>query len=357
MLTIGNTMFKRAIFCSRAIFALGVFAMLALSVSEVPAQNRNRIEGRVVTNNGKALTNVRVFLLNDAYGQRGFTYTDGSGRYEFRNLSSGNYYIQVEPAGTGYERQSVRVEVNPYNPSGVGGGAETFRVDIVLKPEKPTKKTEASEEIVTGPESVVFVQEVPAAAKAAYEEGASKLKKEDLKGAEVSLTHAIELFPDYYDALEMLGSMYVKHDYFDAAAPLLNRAVEINRTAWHSFYGLGVSLLELNQRAEGLQALRRAVGLNPKSINASMRLGMELAKEDRFADEAIKVLTSTTQMAGKRLPDAYLVLASLCSKKGHYKEAADALNSYLTALPTTDQREDIKRKIEDLRQKAAHSQQ
>lgn len=349
-----NTVLKRAMFFSRVIFAFGIVAILPLSAVDASAQNRNRIEGRVLTSEGKALPNVRVFLLNDAYGQRGFTYTDGSGRYEFRNLSAGNYYVQVEPAGTGYERQSVRVEVNPYNPSGVGG-AETFRVDVVLKPEKPTKKTEVSEEIVTGPESVVFVQEVPSAAKEAYQEGASKLKKEDLKGAEVSLTHAIQLFPDYYDALEMLGSMYVKHDYFDAAAPLLNHAVEINRTAWHSFYGLGVSLLELNQRPEGLEALRRAAVLNPKSINVSMRLGMELAKEERFADEAIKLLTITTQMAGKRLPDAYLALASLLSKKGQYKEAADALNAYLSALPTTDQREDIKRKIEDLRQKAART--
>jgi len=353
MRTMGYTILKRAIFGFRAIFALGVFAILAVPIVDVLAQNRNSIEGRVLTSDDKALSNVRVFLLNDAYGQRGFTYTDGSGRYQFRNLSAGNYYVQVEPAGTGYERQSVRVEVNPYNPSGVGG-AETFRVDIVLKPEKPTKKTELSEETL-GPASVVFVQEVPPAAKEAYEQGALSLKKDDLKGAEVSLTRAIELFPDYYDALEMLGAMYVKHDYYDAAAPLLNHAVEINRNAWHSFYGLGVSLLELNKRPEGLEALRRAVVLNPKSINASMRLGIELAKEDRFADEAIKLLTTTTQMAGKRLPDAYLALASLYSKKEQYKEAADALNAYLTALPTTDQRENIKRKIEDLRQKAARA--
>jgi tetratricopeptide (TPR) repeat protein len=344
MLTIPNIWIRQG---TPPILALGLFAILTLPVL---AQNRNSIEGRVLTNNDKALSNVRVFLLNDGYGQRAVTYTDGSGRYQFRNLSAGNYYIQVEPAGTGYERQSVRVEVNPYNPSGTAA-AETFRVDIILKLEKPAQKTD--EEIVTGTEGVVFVQEVPAAAKEAYQQGALSLKKDDLKGAEISLTRAIELFPDYYDALEMLGSMYVRHDYYDAAAPLLNHAVEINRNAWHSFYGLGVSLLELNKRPEGLEALRRAVTLNPKSINASTRLGLELAKDDRFADEAIKLLTTTTQIAGKRLPDAYLALASLYSKKRQYKEAADALNGYLIALPTSDQRENIKLKIEDLRKKAA----
>jgi len=316
-------------------------------------QSRNSIEGRVITPQSKPLPNVRVFLLNDGYGQRSSAYTDGGGRYQFRNLGPGNYYVQVEPAGTGYERQTVRVEVNPYNPSGIG--AEIFRVDIVLKPEQPTKKSESPDEVLPGADNLLFVQDIPPAAKEAYHEATQSLKKEDLKAAEVSLTRAIELFPDYYDALETLGSEYVKHAFYDAAEPLLAHAVEINRNGWHSYYGLGVAQLELNKREEGLEALRRAVALNPKSINASMRLGLELSKEERFTDEAIKVLTSTTQMAGKKLPDAYLALASLRSKNKQYREAADALEAYLQAMPETNQRDNIKQKIAELRQKAAKS--
>ena len=312
-------------------------------------QGRNSIEGRVTTTDNKSLVNVRVFLLNDGYGQRGQTYTDGSGRFHFRNLGIGNYYVQVEPAGTGYERQTQRVEVSPYAPA--GGGAETFRVDFVLKPEKPLKQTGLSEEVTPGATSVIFAQDIPKAAKEAYQQGEQSLKKNDLKMAEISLTHAIEIFPDYYDALELLGSEYVMHDYFYSAAPLLAHAVEINKNAWHSFYGLGVSLVELGRRSEGLDALRHAVALNPKSINASMRLGLELAKDGRYTDEAIKLLSNVTHMAGKRLPDAYLALASLHSKKKEYREAADALDDYLQASPSTDQRENIKRKIQELRQK------
>jgi tetratricopeptide (TPR) repeat protein len=314
-------------------------------------QSKNSIEGRVLTNDNKPLPNVRVFLLNDGYSQRAQTYTDGSGRFQFRNLGTGNYYVQIEPAGTGYERQSQRVEVNPYNPSGLGG-AEIFRVDFVLKPETSAKKTDAADERGRGPGNVVFVQDVPENAREAYQRGAQSLKRNDLRMAEINLTRAIELFPDYYEALELLGSEYVKHGQYDAAAPIFAHAVEVNKNAWHSFYGLGVALLELDRRAEGLEALRRAVALNPKSINATMRLGMELAKDDRFTDEAISLLTATTQMAGKRLPDAYLALAAVQSKSRHYREAADALEAYLVATPSTDQRESIKRKIEELKQKA-----
>jgi tetratricopeptide (TPR) repeat protein len=254
----------------------------------------------------------------------------------------------VEAGGTGYERQTQRVEVSPYAPS--GGGAEIFRVDFILKPENSAKRV-VGEDVSPGADLLVFAQDVPKAARDAYQLGEQSIKKNDLKSAEVSLIHAIELFPDYFQALELLGSEYVKHDYFDTAAPLLAHAVEVNKNAWYSFYGLGVSLIELGKPDEGLQALRRAVRLNPKSINASMRLGLELAKSDQNLDEAIPLMVFVTHNAGKHLPDAYLALASLLSKKKRYKEAADALDEYLRLSPAVANRDQIKRKVEDLRRK------
>jgi tetratricopeptide (TPR) repeat protein len=330
--------------------AILLLALGAIFPAESLAQGRNSIEGRITTPDNKGVDNVGVFLLNDSYGQRGQTYTDGSGRYQFRNLGAGNYYVQVEPAGIGYERQTQRVEVNPYDPSG-SGGAEIFRLDIVLKPDKSARLKSSGPENTPGAESVVFVQDIPTAAKTAYEEAEQSLKKEDMKMAEVNFVHAIELFPDYYDALDALGTEYVKHGFYDSAAPILAHAVEINKNAWHSYYGLGVALLELGKRFEGLEALRHSVRLNSKSINASMRLGLELAKEDKYSDEAIGLLSSVTQMAGKHLPEAYLALASLYSKNKKYGEAAAALEGYLQTTPPAEQRENIKRKISELREK------
>jgi tetratricopeptide (TPR) repeat protein len=337
----------------RALWLVGLLVLPVVFADRCLAQGRNSIEGQVTNTQNKPLVNIPVFLLNDGYSQRAQTYTDGSGRYRFRNLGTANYYVQVETAGTGYERQSQRVEVSPYAPA--GGGAEIFRVDFVLKPERRAQTNGPFDELNPGADNVVFAQDIPRAAKEAYQLAEQSIKKNDLKTAEINLTHAIQIFPDYYDALELLGSEYVKHNFFDSAAPLLAHAVEINKNAWHSYYGLGVSLIELARRTEGLEALRRSVALNPKSVNATMRLGMELAKEDLYAEEAIKLLTSVTQMAGKRVPDAYLVLASVYSKEKKYQQAADALQAYLQAAPTNPQRESVKLKIDELRQKAKQS--
>jgi len=314
-------------------------------------QGRNSIEGRIDTSDHRTLENVRVFLLNDGYSQLKQTYADGSGRYQFKGLVAGDYYIQVEPAGTGYERQTQRVEVNPFT-IGRRPGAEIFRVDFVLKPEKPAKNSTVAEKGTSGSNGLIFYQEVPVAAKEAYQRGMHSLSKSDLRTAEVNLTRAIKLFPDYYDALEALGSEYVKHSFFDSAVPLLTHAVEINKNGWRAYYALGISFIEANRRAEGLDALRRAVALNPDSINAAMRLGLELAKENDSSIEAVKVLTNVTHMAGKKLPEAYLILASLYARNNQNREAAAALEAYLNSSTDSSQRESIKRKIEDLRRKA-----
>ncbi|HNH82426.1 MAG TPA: carboxypeptidase-like regulatory domain-containing protein, partial [Acidobacteriota bacterium] len=69
----------------------------------VMIQSRNTVQGRVAGTDNRPVQNVRVFLLNDGYSQVGMQYSDSAGRYRFGNVPAGNYYLQVEPAGTEFE--------------------------------------------------------------------------------------------------------------------------------------------------------------------------------------------------------------------------------------------------------------
>jgi tetratricopeptide (TPR) repeat protein len=330
----------------------GAILSLNLVLPPVPSSvqpGRNTIEGRISTSENRPVENVRVFLTSDYYGQLDQTYTDVSGRYQFRRLRRGNYYVQVEPAGTGYARQSQRVEINSPDLAG-SGGAEIYRADFVLRPDKAGKRE--GEDESKNAKTAIFYQNVPEPAREAFKRGAQSLEKNELRAAEVALVEAIRLFPDYYDALELLGSTYVKHAQYDAGLPLLGHAVDVNQRGWQAFYSLGVALIESQRQREGLDALRRAKTLNPDSININMRLGLELAKQESSYEESIEALTKVIDLAGKRLPNAYLALASVYGKRRQYKEEANALDGFLRAVPDTPQRETIKRKITELRQKA-----
>lgn len=332
-------------FAIRASVILSITVFLA-SAADAQPSGRNTIEGRITTADNTPVENIRVFLT--AEGPLAQTITDGSGRYQFRRLRRGIYYVEVEPSGTAFARQSQRVEVNQPDLAGTGG-ADFYRADFVLKPDRSGRSNDEAIRSATG---ALFYQNVPAAAKDAFKQGSLNLEKKELREAEVALLKAIQLFPDYYDALESLGSLYVKYAQYDAGLPLLGHAVEINQRGWQAYYSLGVALLESKRRVEGLDALNRARTLNPESININMRLGLELAKEEKSYEEAIKSLTKVTDIAGKRLPDAYLALASLYGKRKQYREEANALEGFLRASPDSPQREAIKNKITELRQKA-----
>ncbi len=330
------------------------FIISILIFASPAVQVRNTIEGRVVSPERRGVDNIRVILQNDVYSQIGMTYTDGSGRFSFRGLASGTYIIQVEPAGTDYERQSQTVEANPLNvrrgSSGRSSGGEIFRVDFVLKLPAARTKTDAAV-------GTIFAQDVPEQAKQEFLKGLKSLDKDDFDSAAASLNRALEIFPDYYAALDLLGTKYVERREYQTALPLLARAVEVNKNGWHAFYSLGITLAETNRRAEGIIALRRAYELNPESVNTQMRLGLELAKEDQSRDEAIAILKKAASAAKNSYPEVYLALAQLQSKNRQYAEAADSLEAYLKAVPQAEQqaekRAQIKKLIEQLRQKAS----
>lgn len=316
------------------------------------AQARNTIEGRVTTEDHQPIKDVRVFLQDDGYSQIGTAYTDSAGRFRFLNLRSGNYYVQIEPDGTDFDRDSQRVEARAFNESRAGGG-EVFRVEFVLKPRKGARREGSA---TSNGKSVVFYQPVPEAAKKEYEHGVKDVEKDAFEGAAASLKKAIEIFPDYYEALELLGTEYVKRKQYEPALPLLSHAVEINRDGWRAFYSLGIGLCGSNKRGDGVKALRRAVDLNPESPNTNMWLGIALAQDKEMRSEAIQTLEKVVRITKDGVPEVYLYLGSLYSVSERYREAVTAFESYLRMAPQTNDREKIKKAIQQLKEKEKANQ-
>ena len=307
-------------------------------------QAHSTIDGRVTSPEGKGIAMLQVSLQNDGYAFSGMVYTDGSGHFRFANLRSGTYYVVVEPGSTFYERHTERVEVAPFNERR-GGGGEVFRVDIILRPRKDNSGKPFSS-------TVVFYQAVPDAAKKEFNHGTRSLGKSEFDDGITSLKRAIEIFPDYYDALELLGTEYVKRQMYQPAMPLLSRAVELNKSGWRGFYSLGVAEYNMNQPNEATQSFRRAVELDPEDSNAKMWLGIALSQDVATRAEAIRTLEKLVRQAKDKIPMAYLYLGGLYAKNDQYREAARAFEKLLRAAPQIGEREKIRQLIEEYKQKA-----
>lgn len=311
-------------------------------------QSMNTVEGQVFSQAHQPLANVRVALLDDGYSQLMTVYTNTIGRYQFTNVLNGNYYVQVEPMGKDFERQSQRLQVQSM--SRVGGG-QTFRLDFVLIPKGQTDSK--TSDAVTKAKSTVFYQEVPDAAKKEYEKGIKSLEGKKNTEAMGFFRRAVEIFPDYYDALEHLGSESVEQRDYQSANEYLSRAIKINRDGWQSYFYLGVTQYNLKQRDDAIRSLRRALELNPNSANAGMWLGIILSQNAETRTEAIQAFENVVRVTKSEIPDAWFYLGSLYSKNNQFKEAADALEQFLRLAPQTGDRDKLKKIIEQLRQKAA----
>lgn len=312
------------------------------------AQNRNVISGHVFDGTRRPIENVHVELLNDVYTTVGRTKTNGTGRFVFNFLPTGTYKVRVMPYGTDFEEQTKEVTIVNLSVSR-SGGTDFAQVDFYLSAKKSAN---------AGPfaaPGAVFAQEVPEGARKLFEKGVVALgEKKDKEGFE-HLKGALEIFPDYYEALNRLGTEYVLRGHYEAAYILLTKAIEINPRSYSSTLGLGMAQYQLKRTDEAVAALRKAADLYDKSVNAYLWLGLALMR-DKKLEQAEAALVRGNEVSKGKTPEIHFQLARLYGEQKRYKDAADHLELYLkteSGKKPEAEREKIVAMIKQLRDKAA----
>jgi len=302
----------------------------------VTAQAARSISGHVTDDRHNPVADLQVELLNDAESVIQRTKTDGSGRFMFRRMTTGIFQVRVQTYGTSYIGQTKRVQLE---------ATRAFeQVDFVLVASKTSTIT------IPG---AVFVQEVPEPARKEFERAGALLQKTEQRNEGLAaLKKAIEIFPLYYEALNLLGAEYVKQKEYEQAVLVLSKAIEVNSRAYHSLNSLSVAQYNLKQMPQAIESMRRAISLNNKSVNANLWLGMLLRQSGKL-DEAEKYLREANELAAAKNADAHWELALLLNQLKKYKEAADELELFLKVQPEARDTELIKKLIKRLRQQAA----
>jgi Flp pilus assembly protein TadD len=304
------------------------------------AQQVTSISGHVSDDQRNPIPDLQVELLDDVDSVIQRTKTDSSGLFVFRRLSTGIFQVRVQTYGTDYIGQTQRVQLER---------TRAFeQVDFAL-----AMKRTASTSVTAG---AVFVQEVPEQARREYERGAALLQKTEKRNEGLeTLKKAIEIFPLYFDALELLGTEYVKEQKYEPAVPVLTKAIEVNGRSYQSLNALSVAQYNLKQVPEAVESMRRAVTLNQKSVNANLWLGMLLRQIEKL-DEAETYLKQADKLAGSKSPEAHWQLALLFNQLKRYKEAADELELFLKVQPDAKDTELIKKLIQRFRQQSGGTQ-
>lgn len=338
-------------------FAGAVVSQVSLKFVQVPAtatlvpQGRNEIYGSVFGDGRRPLADIYVELLDDFNAPLRHTKTDGTGRFTFGGLVNGRYIVKALPYGTDYIEQEQEVILSSVSAT-VGSGSDTQHVTFYLR---------LNERIYAGPfaagPGVVFAQSVPPAAQKLFEEGVRYLhNKKEREGFE-SLKKSIEIFPDYYLALDRLGAEYAMRGlknaaYLNAAFALLTHAVEVNPRGFSSVFGLGWTQYHLGMNAAAIETLRRATTLYGKAADAYLWLGKALRRASSNV-EAEAALKRANELTKGKFSEAHWQLAELYNQEKRYREAADELELYLKTFPAkAADAEKIRKLIKQLREQA-----
>ena len=291
--------------------------LLSLIVQPFAAQNYFTVVGTVRDESGHPVPSIRVSLEDENSQPIRTLFTDASGRFKIPGLRAGNYRLRAETAGLPYEENTQPVELYSIRSSGpsLSTTEETNVFDITLRRKKSAPGSAPA---------VIFAQEIPLSARQEFNRGASSIRKDPEAGI-LAIKKAIEIFPDYFDALELLGTEYLEKGQFDDAIPTLVRAVEINNKAYKSMYGLGVACLNLKRFEESISWLKKAADGDPANADVFMKLGIAYGNNGSLS-ESETMLKKANELG---LADAHLYLAGLYNKQEKYGEAWRELELYL----------------------------
>jgi tetratricopeptide (TPR) repeat protein len=321
-------------------------------VSTVSVHAQNSVSGMIFDDNRKPVQNIEVELLDSLERLIGSSKTRGSGFYTFQRLNRGVYYIKVRVGGTNFKEKKIRIDLGDLNAI---GGVDVKQVDVYLE----VDSRRANQTPVNN--TVIFAQNIPPAAKKEYDAGLENKKKKRIPEAVKNFMTAVQIFPEYFAALESLGDSYLEQNQYPPAEKTFQKAVKVNPKSFRALFGLAVAQNKLLKRSNAIESLKKANEIDAGSINAHLLLGI-IQRDLKKYKEAESNFLKAKKLGNNQIADVHWNLALLYFhdlKK--YNTAADELNLYLKALPKDERKampkkiSQVKKLIGDLRKKARES--
>jgi tetratricopeptide (TPR) repeat protein len=307
------------------------------------------IFGRVNLPDGSpARTRVKVFI-EATNGLRRDTLSDDQGNYEFRGMSGGRYRVYAtNPNAPEQYCDPIEADTNR-------AYSNRVQVDIHLRLPLHKDKKDANPGIVSAAEAA---QNIPKQALKAYEQGL-KLQK-DNKGDQAlsAFNQAVELYPEYFQALTERANLLMGRNQLTEAATDFERALRLNEKFVPALRGLGYCQIQQKQFEAAVSNLERAFVLEPKIPLTLMLLGYANLSLGRY-EPAKQCLEEALKLGSESAARAHVYLAEVFAHEQKFKEAADSIRRYLNLKPDAADAADLRKMESDWRArgKAAKDQQ
>lgn len=156
-------------------------------------------------------------------------------------------------------------------------------------------------------------------------------KKGEPKESVRYLQKALSIRPDYVDALNCLGNVYMGAENFNVATELFNRAISIKPDHVGIVNNLGRALNGQGRKEPAVTCFRRALEISPSYVPALTNLGQILHETMRY-DESIQYFKRALAHAPND-PYLYSQIGSVYKNTGNFDRARESYNKALRIKP------------------------
>jgi hypothetical protein len=272
-------------------FSVGAFLFLIPVVFPAFAQPIVSISGDLFTTSGRATGAYQVELNNlvtNTPVER--TVSDGSGRFEFRNIVAGRYTILVKTA-TG--------DVIGLQDFSSGSGSAQIHIQVI----EPAAKNRP----ISGTVSAMTLMHRPP--KKAVRELNAAIHAGHTEEAQEHLRTALQIDPDFSEAHTNLGSEYTRAGKLDLAYAEFDAALRTGSKGAMEYCNIAVVALAMRRVDEAEREVRQALSVDARYPQANYLLGRILASEPGHGAEAVKYL----KLAAPEVPNASVLLQKMTS--------------------------------------------
>lgn len=285
--------------------------------SPFPRSNSARAEnssisGTVQDTNNRPLKDVRVELRNGGSGSVNSVYTNAAGSFEFSLVASGTYLVV---ATSGAQQAAERVEASGW--SNV--------VNLRMPASNPGDG-------IGGSSISVAQYKVPAKAREEYRKGEELLAKGKQDEANKHLARALEICPNFADALTLRAVLKLNQKDTEGAIADLDQAVHADANYAMAYMVLGAAFNHQAKFDEALRALARGESLSPNSWQTHFEMGKAYAGKKDYP-QALHQLELAQGMTQTEYPVIQLLQAHVLFAMKEYSRAADAAQAYLLKEP------------------------
>jgi tetratricopeptide (TPR) repeat protein len=274
----------------RSAFALALLVGLAATAMAQSGQ----LKGKVVDAEGKPVQGAQILIeFAEGVNRKFEVKTDRRGEFIQIGLQPGAYKVTATVEKLGSFSQNTRVSLSrpaevlfEFKPGAGGGDPAAAAKAAALKKtfEEGVAATQAKNYDLAIQKFQEATTAVPTCFDCYYNIGYAYSQKKDDKAAETAWLKAVELKPDYTEALNALATLYNNQKRFDEATAMSAKAAAAGGVIGgtgnaDAVYNQGIILWNQGKIAEAKTKFEETLKANPNHPEANFQLGMAQLNE------------------------------------------------------------------------------